>query len=344
MCIGLYIIYIHEDGGGFLEQNDFMPILDGSFVENIQYDDDGYRTIYKADCSKGIEQMTAYEVFPGIKLVYDEFDTTNCFCGRQKSDNILEINHCIEGRSECQLQNGSYIYMGEGDFSINVLSNHAVEMGFPLGHYRGIDIIICMDEAAKVISKIIPDVTIDIYKLRDKLCPDNESFIMRANDKIERIFLDLYTVPSDIQKPYFKLKILELLLFLNVIDIAKDRKIYRYYTKQQVETVKQIKEQITMQPERRFTIEELSDEYGISETTLKSCFKGIYGTPIGMYMKTFRMHYAADLLQNSSQSVLDIAADVGYENQSRFAAAFKEIIGISPLKYRKKWLTNRAEI
>lgn len=52
-------------------------------------------------------------------------------------------------------------------------------------------------------------------------------------------------------------------------------------------------------------------------------------------MKKYRMEYAAVLLQQTTSSVADIAVKVGYENQSKFAAAFKEIMGISPMQYRK---------
>lgn len=302
----------------------------------IRKGSNSFRTVYQVDCLDGHGQMTVFQVFPGAELIYDEFDATNCFCGIQASDNIMEINHCLEGRSECELQNGSYRYLGEGDLSVNVLCNHTMKMGFPLKHYRGINIVFYLDEFIATIPQILPDKSIDIGKLREKLCPNNECFIMRAKDKIEHIFLDLYTVPVSIQKPYFRLKVLELLLYFNILSVSESREQREYYPRQQVETIKRIRNQITEQPGQRYTIEELSNEYGISRTALKSCFKGIYGTSIGAYIKTFRMQYAAILLRNSCRSVSDIAASAGYENQSRFAAAFKEIIGASPLKYRKK--------
>lgn len=301
-----------------------------------QDDNKGYCTVYKMNCPDGNGLMTVYQVFPGIELVYDKFETTSCFCDMQTcSNDVMEINHCLEGRSECELQNGSYIYMGEGDLSVNVLSNHAMKMGFPLKHYRGIDIIIYFDELSRSLKTVFPDAGIDIYKLREKLCPYNECFIMRAKDTIKHIFSELYSVPDSIQKPYFKLKVLELLLFLNVIDVSKSKKHREYYTKQQVAIIKQIKQQITEEPNRRYTIEELSKKHDISRTALKACFKAVYGTSIAAYMKVFRMQYAAVMLQQTTESVYDIAVNVGYKNQSRFAGAFKEIMGISPLKYRK---------
>ena len=44
---------------------------------------------------------------------------------------------------------------------------------------------------------------------------------------------------------------------------------------------------------------------------------------------------AARLLQSSDSSVLNIAAEVGFDNLSYFNRAFKEKFGVTPLKYRK---------
>lgn len=181
--------------------------------------------------SDGTGFMTVYEVFPGVQLIYNDFDTESCFCGMHTCNDILEINHCREGRSECELQNGLYRYIGEGDLSINVLSNHAIKMGFPLKHYRGITIKLYLSEVSYTIPKIIEDTTTDIYKFKEKFCKNKECFIMRASDKIEHIFSELYSVPESVQKPYFILKILELLLFLNVIDASKSREQREYYFK-----------------------------------------------------------------------------------------------------------------
>jgi AraC-like DNA-binding protein len=174
-----------------------------------------------------------------------------------------------------------------------------------------------------------------IRNLYSKLCIDNECFVMRAKDTIEHIFSDLYNIPPSIQETFFRLKILELLLFLSAIDVSGCRERCEYFPKQLVETIKRIKNRITNEPEKRHTIEELAEEYDISRTALKSCFKGIYGTSIGEYMKHYRMQTAAALLKETNRSVLEIAKCVGYENQSRFAAAFKGAMGKSPLQYRK---------
>jgi len=51
-------------------------------------------------------------------------------------------------------------------------------------------------------------------------------------------------------------------------------------------------------------------------------------------MKEYRIRQAAILLRRNNDTVADIAKRVGYENQSKFATAFKKIMKVSPTEYR----------
>ncbi|MGO5091227.1 helix-turn-helix domain-containing protein [Clostridium sp. LCP25S3_F10] len=293
------------------------------------------KDIYKMDCPNGTGTMTVYKVFTGIELIINEFESTTCLCNVPTNDNIIEINHCLEGRQECEFLSGSYLYLGEGNLSIHSMNNHAHTMGFPLKYYKGISLLLYLDEIVYDVPEILKDISIDIYGLKEKFCIHNECFVMRANDKIKNIFSELYYIPESVQKAYFKLKVLELLVFLNIIDVSKKGQ-GEYYSQQQVETIKQIKKLITEDFKHRYTIQELAKKYCISQTTLKTYFKGIYGTSMATYMKEYRMKQAAVMLRETSNSVADIAISVAYQSQSKFAASFKEIMGISPFEYRKK--------
>lgn len=74
----------------------------------------------------------------------------------------------------------------------------------------------------------------------------------------------------------------------------------------------------------------------INTATLKDTFKGVYGQPIGTYMKTYRMKQAAALLRQTQETIAEIANQVGYENQSKFATAFRDVFKIAPAEYRKQ--------
>ena len=74
------------------------------------------------------------------------------------------------------------------------------------------------------------------------------------------------------KKPYFKLKVQELLLFLCMVDVTKEKQ-REMYTSPQVEIVKEIHKKLVSNLQERPTIEELSKEYLINTATLKPHLK-----------------------------------------------------------------------
>mgnify|MGYP005750937365 FL=1 len=311
------------------------PLSSTGLSAVIPEDNDGYCTVYKMDCADGLGLMTVYQVYPGIQLIYNDFEATSCYWDGNIDKNILEINHCREGREGCRLASGSCLYLGEGDLSIHTMDNCAAEMSFPLKHYRGISVVINLSVVMRNPPEILSDSSIDILQFKDKFCSGGNCFIMRAKDEIEHIFSELYSVPDCLQKPYFRLKVQELLLFLCMVDVSKEKR-RELYTSPQVEIIKTIHKRLTSNLQERPTIEDLSKEYLINTTTLKDTFKGIYGQPIGTYMKEYRIRQAAILLRQTQATIAEIANQVGYENQSKFATAFRDVLKISPAEYRKQ--------
>lgn len=105
--------------------------------------------------------------------------------------------------------------------------------------------------------------------------------------------------------------------------------------REQLEMVRRIHDSLLQNMEQRVTIEALARRYHINPTTLKAAFKSVYGTSIAAHIKEHRMRQAAELLQNSDLSIGEIAQAVGYDSQSRFAAAFKESFQMPPTVYRR---------
>ena len=107
------------------------------------------------------------------------------------------------------------------------------------------------------------------------------------------------------------------------------------YQAEQIETIKKIHDQLIAHMDSRLTVDELAREYLMNATTLKQLFKKVYGMSIAAHIKEHRMEHAAYLLKNTSMSIGDIAQHVGYDNQSKFTAAFKEHFGMLPKEFRK---------
>lgn len=79
----------------------------------------------------------------------------------------------------------------------------------------------------------------------------------------------------------------------------------------------------------------LSRRACVSATTFKEGFRRLYGLPVHTWLQQRRMERAAELLRDSSLSVLGVAQSVGYSSASQFSAVFRRQYGMSPTVYRK---------
>ncbi len=286
------------------------------------------------DCHEHHHDISEYDVFPGIEAEWRDHDEESLHMEHDASDHTLEINHCHMGRCGWKLNDGTSIYMGEGDVTLHstVLCSDSV-MEFPLNMYHGITITIDLDALKENPPAALAGNFINWDAIIEKYCRKDASVQMQANTELEHIFAPLYHLPSEMELPYLQLKCQELLLYLcrqNSSDLHDTR-----VSSTQTETVQQVHDLITAHPEQRFTIDELSARFLINTTTLKDVFKTVYGMPIATYMKDYRMQHAGKLLLHTEDSIAEIARAVGYESQSKFSTAFKESTGMLPRDYRK---------
>lgn len=316
----------------------FQQVNYGPNVENIIENQEC--SVMRLRDSSGEGMMTVYNVFPGAFLMYNDFHMKECVSGFEaKNIHLLCIDHCREGRIEQEAGDDSYSYLAAGDLRVDKRTHHSGHVSFPLCHYHGISIGFDMDVAAKELPQTLKGFSVDLYELQEKYCSGQKPFVIPGEPAIQHIFSELYNVPVKIKKDYFRIKVLELLLYLDALELSEYTQDRPYFYKSQVEKVKAIHELMTRDLTRSYTIEELSQRFDISTTPLKICFKSIYGSPIFTYMRIYRMNYAASLLKmDKTLKVSEIAGMVGYDSSSKFAAAFDRVMGKSPLEYRKSFL------
>ncbi len=107
------------------------------------------------------------------------------------------------------------------------------------------------------------------------------------------------------------------------------------YTEEQVEIAKKVHDYLVENLDKKITIENLSKKFLINSTTLKAVFKAVWGTSLATHIKHHRMEKAVELLKTGDKSIAEIGSIVGYTSSAKFISAFKDVYGITPLKYRK---------
>lgn len=93
--------------------------------------------------------------------------------------------------------------------------------------------------------------------------------------------------------------------------------------------------QIHASPEVPWTVEKLARNSALSRSTFFQRFQTLVGMPPMVYLTTWRMAIAKDLLRNGNENILDIAERCGYRSASSFSTAFKRHTGQSPAQYSK---------
>ncbi|MCQ2591197.1 MAG: metalloregulator ArsR/SmtB family transcription factor [Treponema sp.] len=163
--------------------------------------------------------------------------------------------------------------------------------------------------------------------------------LLRQKDLIssERDGKEVFYKITDTSKAHALHEIIEKLMAISCPDFdSSHEKINEKseYLENQVATIKQVHDYLLKNISKRITIEELSKDFAMNPTTLKTIFKDVYGTSLAAHIKEHRMEKAAELLTQTEQSINQIATSVGYESQSKFCAVFKESFGMTPVKYR----------
>lgn len=87
-------------------------------------------------------------------------------------------------------------------------------------------------------------------------------------------------------------------------------------------------------PAHPWTIAGLACEAGISRSVLAERFRQYLGEPPMAYLTRWRLQLGAQMLNSTSYSVAQIAAEVGYESEPAFNRAFKREFNLPPARFR----------
>lgn len=99
--------------------------------------------------------------------------------------------------------------------------------------------------------------------------------------------------------------------------------------------IEEITEYIKQQYRSELSLSDLGRKFGLSASCLSRKFKAVTGMGISEYITNVRIHNAEQLLSLEKYSVTQVAGLCGYSDSNYFAAVFKKIKGITPLKFSK---------
>jgi len=74
---------------------------------------------------------------------------------------------------------------------------------------------------------------------------------------------------------------------------------------------------------------------GLNPAYFSTLFKKETGINFSNYLLNLRIENAKLLLKNSNLSLINIAVEIGFDNQSYFSNVFKKVTGMTPKQYRQ---------
>ena len=282
----------------------------------------------------GRGRMVFHPLFPGVTLAFIQVNASNWPESEANAElRPLLINYCVAGRSELLLDDGAYIYLKENDFAV---SEQTAQDGyiFPTRLYQGIKIYFDIEQLSHHAQELMSAFELDFTLLRENYCRRQKTYINEADSTLTAIFHKLWALSEQPSLFYLRIYTLELICELLHTE-PRPSKTCGFYTELQVGIAKKAEQILTADLRKHIPVRLLAEKFSVGETSLKNYFRGVYGQNISTYLREVRMKAAAEFLANTSRPIAEIAEQVGYSNQGKFAAVFKKQFGMSPLEYRR---------
>jgi transcriptional regulator GlxA family with amidase domain len=83
---------------------------------------------------------------------------------------------------------------------------------------------------------------------------------------------------------------------------------------------------------------------GVSEAHFSRTFRATFGEPPHRYLQRRRVERAMWLLRETDRSVTRVCLDVGFASLGTFSRTFREIVGVSPVAYRRSTTPVRGAV
>lgn len=124
--------------------------------------------------------------------------------------------------------------------------------------------------------------------------------------------------------------------FYALYSITEENKEIKNDTHKNMDKIKDVIKYIEENYRKPISIDEIAAVCNFSSSHFMKYFKKVMGTSFIDYLNEYRLSMASRLLLSSTDSILEIAADCGYENLSYFNRLFKKKYGMTPSAYRNR--------
>ncbi len=141
-----------------------------------------------------------------------------------------------------------------------------------------------------------------------------------------------------------KAKLLEILSIYHKFGLISRKEVPNEVKRSKQDKLKELLNYIDSHYAGPMTIKDASQRLGVTDQYFCRFFKRVTAMSFTEYLNDLRLRRAAKEIELTSRSISDIAYDHGFENAGYFFKSFKLKYGITPLKYRKRFLQEQAQL
>ena len=300
------------------------------------------KTQYQTEHSRGFlldgedsNSLVRFEVLPGITVLFYTFHSDRCETSFRYTERILTIDYCREGRVEWQRKTSAFSYLGEQHLQISTQSDCSGTFGFPTRHFHGVTVCMQPETAEASLQSAQEWFPVNPQQIYRKFAAYGEDLVLRGHETLVPIMNQMSCLGTEASFALLRLKTLELLMALQELKSFPQNTTRQYYPRSVVEKIHSVRELLCSDLTAHYTLPELAARFELSETMLKRCFRSVYGNSVHAFLKNYRLEAGAAALQQTGRSISEIAMDVGYENPSKFTAAFRAQFGMTPSQFRR---------
>ncbi len=262
--------------------------------------------ILPSDFSGEKGKIVCYRISPYLELLYIDIRSRRIpevQVQAFEAESMMTVNFSFLGKCEVLLKNGGGTYVDTGEYSIDygTASREADAFYYPRAQYHGIELILHPCSELDKELSLNGRNTKMSVELKERFLGRETPFISKADARIEQA---VRVIADDVES-------------------GADMDI------------------LTEDLSKRYSAATLAKHFGISETSLKNYFRGVYGRGYSELLNEIRMKKAAELILKNSMKISEISDAVGFATQSRFAKAFKNYYGAAPLEYKRKHNLNK---
>ncbi len=220
--------------------------------------------------------------------------------------NCLDLTVLISGTMKYSINNTS-IELYPGDAIVFQPGDFRWRCGGGKCEYYSINVILDKDDELPVfngpVRGVVSDTVIELLKLIEQA---HDSYSLMSSLKSGLLFQTLYYTLYEI-----------------------------FMSERGQDWIVIIKKYIAENLNRKLCIEEIAKQVFLTPNYCNTRFKECTGQTLNLYITEQKMLQAKNLLLSTDFSLIDVAAELGYD-YSYFSRQFKKYTGFSPLQFRRK--------